>query len=363
VRDELSVGVVGASGFTGRELCRLLLGHRRVGRILPAARSAEPFERRHRNLLGSGLQFVSAERLVEQARELDVVFFCTPAGEAMRLAGHFLDEGSAVIDLGADFRFPDPATYRAVYGVEHAAPHLLAQVVYGVPELARDAIRGARLVANPGCYVIAALLAVAPLIGDDGVDPGALVGIHAVNGTTGAGNTSRPELHHAAVANDMLPYSLEGHRHCPELELQLARLAGRTVRVDFNTAHGPFARGIYLQASVQLRRGDGVNRDVLLDRYKERYGAGHRGEHFVLVVDFPKTGGCNAKEYDVYPDMASVLGSNFCHLGVDYDAAHAVVRVVSVLDNLVKGAAGTAIQNMNLLFSFDESEGLRHYGL
>ncbi len=357
---ELTVGVVGAAGHSGGELCRLLLSHPAVRQIVPASRGDVPFERVHRNLLGCGLEFTGPDELLARAGELDVMFFCTPTGEAMRVAETCLGAGTTVIDLSADFRFDDAEVFRQAHGVEHTAPHLLARAAYGVTELFRDDVRKADLVANPGCYAITAILGLAPLIASGLADLVAPLHISAVNGTTGAGSTPRRDLLHQQVFGSMLPYSLEGHRHGPELEHVLGSFGGEGVRVDLNTAHGNFARGIYLQASVPVQ--EGMSRTELLDLYRDFYGPGHEGQHFVLVNDFAKSGGLNTKEYDVYPSLAAVRGSNYCHVGVDYDPRHGLAKVVAVTDNLVKGAAGSAIQNMNVALGLDETAGLRAYG-
>jgi N-acetyl-gamma-glutamyl-phosphate reductase len=361
----LTAAVVGGAGHAGGELCRLLLGHPHVNRILPTARGEQDFERVHRNLAGSGLEFRELDALLEDAEELDVAFLCTPSGHAMKLAPLLLERGVRVIDVSADFRFADPDLYERVYGEAHASPELLAQAVCGITELHRERIRDARLVANPGCYVIAATLALAPLLRSTWVDAGAPVHVSAVNGTTGAGNSPRKEIMHAQAFASMLPYSMEGHRHGPELEQRLSELAGERVAVTLSTAHGNFARGIYLHATVTIdpERRTGLDRAALLSSYLERYGKGHAGEHFVIVNDLERRGELNAKEYDIYPLMGSVIGSNFCQLGVDYDERAGVVKAMAAIDNLVKGAAGSAIQNMNVMHDLDETAGLRHYGL
>jgi len=357
----LTAGVVGGTGYTGGELCRLLLGHPEIGTILPTAREPVPFAEVHPNLLGAGCEFVTAGRLAERAEELDVVFFCTPSGEAMRQAAHYHGHGVRVIDLSADFRFADPVAYQRVYGREHTEPGLLAEAVYGVTELARDEVAKARIVANPGCYAITAILGLAPLLRAGLLDTAWPVAIHAVNGTTGAGTTPKKAVMHARMAGSMLAYSLEGHRHGPELEAYLPELGGDRVVVDFNTAHGNFARGIHLQANVRLT-GD-LGRDELLELYVGGYGAGHEREHFVLVDTLPKNGALNDKQYEIYPSLGNVVGSNFCQLGIDVDAGRGIVKIVAVTDNLIKGAAGSAIQNMNTMFGFDETLGLRAYAL
>ncbi|AKJ10252.1 N-acetyl-gamma-glutamyl-phosphate reductase [Streptomyces incarnatus] len=357
----LRIGIVGGTGHSGGELCRLLLNHPGVGTVLPTARSGEEFERVHPNLLGSGLRFVTVEQLQERAGELDVVFFCTPSGEAMRSAPRFLEHGAKVIDVSADFRFPDPERYAEVYGEPHASPKLLSEAVYGVTELFREQVAAARLVANPGCYAITTVLGLAPLLRSGLADLDSAVHLAAVNGTSGAGSKPVSEVMHAEAFASMLPYSLEGHRHAPELETHLAPFAGRELCVDMTTAHGNFVRGIYIQASVAIRAEAraGVDRAALLDLYRDHYA----DEHFVRINAFAKKGRLNSKEYGVYPSLNAVTGSNFCHIGVDYDPVRGFAKVVAVTDNLVKGAAGSAIQNMNVMSGLDERAGLGHYGL
>ncbi|WP_125264474.1 N-acetyl-gamma-glutamyl-phosphate reductase [Streptomyces alboflavus] len=361
----INAGIVGGTGYAGGELCRLLLNHPGVDSILPTARGREEFERVHPNLLGSGLRFISVEELQRRQDELDVVFFCTPSGEAMKGARQFVEAGARVVDVSADFRFRDPEVYRAVYGRDHADPELLQEAAYGITELHRDEVRTARLVANPGCYVITATLGLAPLFRAGYAHAAAPVHISAVNGTTGAGTTPKREILHAKVLNSMLPYSLEGHRHSPELEERLSSLAGHDVTVDFSTAHGNFARGIYAHCSVMVPEElrDKVDRDALLSLYTDYYGSGRAGEPFVVVNEFPKTGQLNEKQYDIYPSLAGVMGSNFCHIGLDYDARRGIIKVIAVTDNIVKGAAGSAIQNMNVMLGLPEHMALSHFGL
>ncbi|MEW1724330.1 N-acetyl-gamma-glutamyl-phosphate reductase [Streptomyces sp. NPDC093109] len=362
----LAVGVVGAGGYAGGELCRLLLNHPHVGRIVPTARRDETFEHVHPNLLGSGLTFRTFEALKEQAAHLDVVFFCTPSGTAMQHAGWFLNQGCRVIDVSADFRFRDPDIYKRVYGAEHTAPGLLEDAVYGVTELHRERIARTRLVANPGCYVITALLALTPVLRSGWADLEHPVHITAVNGTTGAGAKPVRAVMHAEALNSMLPYSLDGHRHAPELETRLAPEAG-PLTIDLSTAHGNFARGIYLQASLQAHPAhrDGMSRDRLIDLLTRFYRGGPGGlpEPFVRIVTTPRNGRLNAKDYGLYPRLNAVIGSNFCHIGADWDPQRGVIKLVATTDNLVKGAAGSAVQNMNVMLGLDETCALTAYGL
>lgn len=357
----LTVAVLGASGYAGGELCRLLLGHPDVATVIPAARTGDPFGEVHPNLAASGLRFHTPDEVRQRAAGIDVVFFCTPSGEAMNGARHFLDHGARVIDVSADFRFADLGLYESTYGRPHAAADLAAEAVYGVTELNREKIRGARLVANPGCYAITAILATAPLLQAELVDAGRPIAVHALNGTSGAGSKPRREILHAEMATSPLAYSLQGHRHGPELEHHFGALAGTPIEVDLNTAHGTFARGIHLQ--VNLRTRTPLSRERLLERYLEFYGAGHDKEHFVHVVTTPRRGKINDKEYGLYPSLAAVVGSNFCHIGLDHDPARDITKVVAVTDNLVKGAAGSAIQNMNVMAGLAETAGLTAYAL
>ncbi len=360
----VTAGIVGGGGFVGGEVCRLLLGHPGVAEILPTSSRADAFERVHRNLSGSGLEFLDLDALLARAEELDFVFFCTPSGEAMRLAPRLLESGAAVIDLSADFRFADPDRYRRTYGEEHVCPERLADAVCGITELYRAEIAQTRLVANPGCYVIAAALALAPIARSDRVRLEPFIQIAAINGTTGAGQVPRREVMHAHAFGSVLPYSMNGHRHCAELEARLFELAGRPIVVSLATAHGNFARGIYLHATLPApERGAASSRESLVALYLDFYGRGHEGEHFVLVNDLPRQETGNVKEYDIYPSLGGVIGSNFCHLGLDFDPDRGLIKVMATIDNLVKGAAGSAIQNMNLMLGVDETTGLRSYGL
>lgn len=365
MKSSVKVGVIGASGHAGGELCRLLLSHGAVDTILPSSRSDRAFHRAHPNLAGSGLRFLPKEDILDSAGSLDVVFFCTPAGEAMTMAEHFVQAGCRVIDLSPDFRFPRTEVYEQVYGKAHTAAHLLKKAVYGVTELYRDDIRGADLIANPGCYAIASMLALTPALRANLVDLESDIHINAVNGTTGASSVPMHETHHGNVANGMLPYSLDGHRHSSELECQLHRLADVPVNVVMNTQHGPFPRGIQATITVKPKKGteSKLSRQYLTDLYLGSYGADRDGEYFVVVNDAPKAGGKNEKEYHLYPNVARLAGSNYCHIGLEFDQLRSCIKIVVAIDNLGKGAAGSALQNMNVMLGLEESAGLQAFGL
>lgn len=355
----LQVAVVGASGYAGGELCRLLLEHPAVGTITPLSRSEEDFERVHANLLGSGLVFHGMEAL-ERGLDYDFVFMAASSGTAMALADAVVARGSKVIDLSADFRFASQTRYEEVYDREHTAAHLLPSAVYGAPELYRSAIANATLIANPGCFALTSILGLAPLYEAGFVRPDSFAHISALNGTTGAGTTPRLEILHAEVVGSVLPYSLDGHRHAPEIELIIGEQIGTPPRVDFTTAHGDFARGVFVQASVELAdEYRSLTRDEILDVFALRYA----NEPFVRVNRQPSLGGKTDKDYRRLPGLANVVGSNSCQIGVDVDRERGLVRVVAVMDNLMKGAAGNAIQNMNIMAGIAETDGLTPYGL
>lgn len=355
----VSVGVLAASGPTGREVCRLLLAHPAVGNIRPSSRRSEAFDDVHPNLRGCGLAFESDDQLVRSPPE--VMFLCAPTGTAMGLAPGLLSAGSTVIDLSADFRFADPASFTRAHDMPHTAPSLLP-AAYGLPELDRESLRHARCIANPGCFATAILLALAAVVEAPEINLTAGIVVHALNGTTGA-DLASPQIAHPHAANNVLPYGLAGHRHVPEIEERLRLGFGVRCGVDMSTAHGSFARGICAQLSLKAASATEGLRGRILERFVERYGAGRDKEPFVRVVDRAPCGPRNKKDYGRYPQPAHVLGSNLCHLGADVDAYSGSVKLVSVVDNLGKGAAGNAVQVMNLVLGLPETTGLGHHGL
>lgn len=363
VKRKVSVAIIGGSSLTGGEVCRLLLNHSCVKKIMPISRSEEDFERTHPNLHGSRLAFSKIEDLLSSNTTPDVLFFCTPAGEAMKYVPTFLDRGAKIIDLSADFRFRKASDYESVYGIKHAASQFLDKAVSGITEFFRQDIAQARLIANPGCYVIASVLGIIPLLQSNLIEDDSQIHICAINGTTGAGSGLKKDLHHAQAFGSMLPYNLSGHRHRLEIEQRLYEISGKQVSVDLTTVHGNFARGIIIIASIPVSRGI-VSRNDLCQLYKRFYKAGKKNEYFIQINDFQSLAKeSHAKEYDIYPSLARVVGSNFCHIGLDYEQGREIVKIVSVIDNLVKGAAGSAIQNMNVMLGIKEQKGLFTYGL
>jgi N-acetyl-gamma-glutamyl-phosphate reductase/N-acetyl-gamma-glutamyl-phosphate/LysW-gamma-L-alpha-aminoadipyl-6-phosphate reductase len=295
---------------------------------------------------------------------MDVVFFCTPAGHAMGAAHSFLQKGVKVIDLSADFRFKDAKEFEKTYSKKHTSPELLKKSICGISELYRDLIAGAELVANPGCYVIASVLALTPIFQSGNVYDKNIF-ITAINGTSGASSLV-PELHASEAWNSLLPYNLNGHRHRAEIAERLYELTNVKVNLDFSTIHGNFARGIFIIAHLKVREEflNTVSRESILKILNKFYHNSTNVNKFIIINDYDKISrDMTSKEYDIYPNVARVIGSNFCHIGADYDKDTGTVKIISVIDNLVKGAAGSAVQNMNLMLGLDEETGLQAYGL
>ncbi|MEA3275403.1 MAG: N-acetyl-gamma-glutamyl-phosphate reductase [Pseudomonadota bacterium] len=340
----IRVGIVGGTGYTGSELLRLLVGHSEVslaaitsrGEAGVAVADLFPHLRGHTNL-----SFTEPD--VGMLAECDLVFFATPNGIAMNKARELLERGVRVIDLAADFRLKDGAQWERWYGMPHACPDLLAEAVYGLPEINRSAIREARLVANPGCYPTAVTLGFLPLLEQGLVDPRWLVA-DAKSGVSGAGRKANVGLLMAEVGESFKAYSVSGHRHQPEISQNLAPFVDEGLSLTFVPHLIPMIRGI--EATLYARLTES-GRD-LQGLFEQRY----RGEPFVDVL--PE---------GVYPDTRSVRGSNACRLAVVEPLDQGVVVVQSVIDNLVKGAAGQAVQNLNLMFGFDESAALQDVAL
>ncbi|WP_295389495.1 N-acetyl-gamma-glutamyl-phosphate reductase [uncultured Thiodictyon sp.] len=337
----IKVGIVGGTGYTGAELLRILLRHpsAEVAVITSRGEAGTAVADLFPHLRGeSDLCFSEPDPAALGA--CDVVFFATPNGTAMGQTPDLLARGARVIDLAADFRLKDPAVWEAWYGMPHACPALLAEAVYGLPELNRAAVRTARLIANPGCYPTAVTLGLVPLLAAGLVDPDWLIA-DAKSGASGAGRKAETGLLMAEVGEGFKAYAVGGHRHAPEIGQNLAQVAGQPVGLTFVPHLLPMIRGIEATLYARLLDGDAVG--DLTELYAQHYA----GEAFVDVMP----AGAN-------PDTRSVRGSNLCRIAVTRQAGSAAVIVQSVIDNLVKGAAGQAVQNMNLMFGVEETAGL-----
>ena len=338
------IGIVGGTGYTGVELLRLLTPRDDVRIVFVTSRgeAGTPVDAVFPNLRGCcNLAFVAPE--AAPYAECDIVFFATPNGTAMRQVPELLAAGVRVIDVSADFRLRDAAVWAHWYGGEHECPDLLAEAVYGLPELHREAIRGARLVANPGCYPTAVTLGLLPLVEAGLVPPHGIIA-DAKSGATGAGRHARVDTLLAEQGDNFRAYGAAGHRHLPEIRQALADGAGSAVDLTFVPHLAPQVRGIHATLYAELARDADVQ-----DVYEQRFAA----EPFVDVMP-PGS----------HPQTRSVRGANVCRLAVHRpDPQGARVVVLAVIDNLVKGAAGQAIQNLNLMSGVDEGAGLLAPGM
>lgn len=339
---DIRVGIIGATGYTGSELVRLLVGHPGVTIDLVTSRkhAGKPFSAVHGQFTGIFDEEIEPVEALGD-HDLDVAFLALPHGASMDFVAKHAKRGFKIIDLSGDFRLPDPAVYRKWYRNEHRAPKILKEAVFGLPELFRPAIRNARLVANPGCYPTSAILALAPLLRAGLIEPQGIV-VDSKSGVTGAGIKPSPTTHAARVSGNFSAYGLLKHRHTPEIENALGGFSDQPAQVLFTPHLLPINRGI-LTTAYAVPTNPRTTRDALLDAVDTMY----EKEHFVRVVDTP-------------PDINAVRGSNYCNLYVTYDTRTRRVVVVSVIDNLVKGAAGQAVQNMNVMFGQLERRGLTH---
>ena len=339
----IRVGIIGAAGYSGLELLRILLDHPNATPACVTSRSlvGQAVTDTFASLRGrTELKFVAAELVV--LRDCDVVFAATPSGVAMQYAPGLLEAGVKFIDLSADFRLKDPAIWEKWYAQTHACPDLLAQAVYGLPETQRTQICDADLVANPGCYPTAVLLGFLPLLENDLVTPNSLVA-DAKSGVSGAGRQASLTTAFAEMGESFKAYAVSGHRHLPEIRQQLQRISGQSAELVFTPHLVPMIRGIHATLYARLNPAHAENGLDLQDLYARRFG----DEPF---VDILAAGGC--------PDTRSVRGSNTCRIAVHRPQGGDRVVVLTVIDNLVKGAAGQAIQNMNLMFGLPETAGL-----
>lgn len=339
----IRVGIVGATGYTGVELLRLLAAHDgvEVAAVTSRAANGRRVDDAFPNLRGHcDLSFVAPDKA--RLSECDVVFFATPNGTAMHQVPPLLDAGVRIVDVSADFRLDDADEWSHWYGMEHACPELLSEAVYGLPELHRDALRNARLIANPGCYATAIQLGFLPLVEAGCVDAGRLIA-DGKSGTSGAGRNERVDLLLAEASDSMRAYAASGHRHQPEILQGLRHAGGNEVGLTFVPHLSPMVRGIHATLYAELNASAPDMQELFEQRYAD--------EPFVDVLP---TGS--------HPETRSVRGGNQCRIAVHRVGDDRVV-VLAVIDNLVKGAAGQAIQNMNLACGMDETRGLNQLAL
>lgn len=356
-KTKVRVGVVGAAGLSAGRLIEILLRHPRVEIAWCASESAVGASVASAHPKLTGRTAVKFEPF-DPARlgECDIVFSCRRPGETFGFVKQVLDSGCKLVDFSGDFRLKDPADFERWYGMPHSHPDLLGEAVYGLPEINRDRIAQARLVANPGCYTTTAILACAPVVRAGLWDGGPVV-IDAISGVSGAGKTPKVENLFISVAENVRPYRVGAHQHTPEIEqeLGLVRQAAATgakgrpgktppVRILFVPHVGPYRVGI--MADCYFRVASGVP-EPSADDLQKLFTDAYRGEPFVRVL-----------EHGRLPETANVENTNYCDIAPRYDSRSRTIAIFAATDNLVKGAAGQAVQNMNILFGFDEAAGL-----
>ena len=342
--NSIKVGVVGGTGYTGVELLRLLSVHPNVSLQAVTSRSeaGTPVADMFPSLRGYvTLNFSTPEE--SDLTQCDLVFFATPNGIAMESAPELLDKGVRVIDLAADFRLKDPAVWKQWYQVDHECPQLLKQAVYGLPEINRESIKSAKLVANPGCYPTAVQLALAPLLENKLISKKGIIA-DCKSGVSGAGRKAGIATSLCEVSESFKAYAVPGHRHLPEIKQGLKQVAGSDVDLVFVPHLTPMIRGIH--ATVYAKTDATITdlQSVLENRYRD--------ESFVDVLPL-----------ESHPDTRSVRGANHCRIAVHKPQDGDTVVILSVIDNLVKGAAGQAVQNMNIMFGLNEASGLNNPAL
>ena len=343
----LRVGIVGASGYTGSELIRLLVSHPEqveltciTSRRL-AGQHLSSIQPNLRGLIDLEFENLDPKKV---AAKVDIVFLGLPHGSAMEIASDLFDLGIKVIDFSADYRLRDVDLYEEWYQ-KHTRPELIKEAVYGLPEIYRDEIRHASLIANPGCYPTSAILGIVPALRSGAAEADGII-IDSKSGISGAGRTPSEATHLPNRMENFAAYKVGVHRHKPEIEQELSNAAGKEITVCFVPHLVPMSRGILTTAYLKLARP--VSTRELLDIYSESY----KNEPFVRVLDEGES-----------PQTQAVRGSNFCDIGIKVVEDSNLAVVISAIDNLTKGASGQAMQNMNIIAGFDETAGLLAPGL
>ena len=349
--DKLKVGIIGAGGYGGCGAIELLLGHPQaeITALIDKQDVGKPVSELYPHLKGfCDLPLIDPDD-PSCPDDFHVVFFATPDGVGQKVAPSLLNKGVKVVDYSGDFRFNDPKTYRGYASrigkeQEHASPDLLAQSVYGLAELHRDEIAGSSLVGNPGCFAVSCILGLTPALKAGIIETESII-CDAKTGVSGAGKNPSPTFHYPSRYDSMNAYKISGHQHLYEIERELGLVAGNDIKITFIPHVVPLCRGILTTIYAQLKKGQGIKN--VKDAYRSLYG----GEAFIRVFgpESPLT-------------STDVRGSNFCNLSLNVDDRTGKLIVVSFIDNLVKGQAGSAVQNMNIMFGLEETAGLLRPG-
>lgn len=347
----IKAGIIGATGYAGAELVRLLLGHREVEIKWYGSRSY--IDEKYADVYGNMFQLVEDncldDNIEELAKQVDVIFTATPQGFLAGVLTEDILKNTKVVDLSADYRIKDVKTYEKWYQIEHKSPQFIEEAVYGLCEINREKVKRARLVANPGCYTTCSILTAYPLVKEGLIEPNTLI-VDAKSGTSGAGRGAKLPNLFCEVNENMKAYGVTTHRHTPEIEEQLSYAAGEEVTINFTPHLVPMNRGILATEYASLKKikqADGSFAYPDYEQVKAAYDKYYGDEYFVRVLEKGK-----------FPETKWVEGSNFVDIGFQIDTRTGRIVMMGAIDNLVKGAAGQAVQNMNLLFGFPENEGL-----
>ena len=338
----IKAGIIGATGYAGGELVRLLMQHKEVEIKWYGSRSY--IDKKYAEVYQNMFQIVEDtcldDNMEELANQVDVIFTATPQGFCASMLNDTILSKVKIIDLSADFRIKDVPTYEKWYGIEHKSPQYIGEAVYGLCEINREDVKGARLVANPGCYTTCSILTAYPLVKEGIIDPNTII-VDAKSGTSGAGRGAKVDNLFCEVNENMKAYGVATHRHTPEIEEQLGYACGEKITINFTPHLVPMTRGILATAYASLKK------DVTYEEVKAIYDKYYADEKFVRVL-----------EKDVCPQTKWVEGSNYVDVNFKIDPRTNRIIMMGAIDNLVKGAAGQAVQNMNLMFGLPETEGL-----
>ncbi len=340
---KLGVAIVGSTGYGGVELIRLLASHpeAEVTSVISSSSAGTPFTDGFPHLINIREELLDDVDPALIKTKADVVFLATPAGVAAKIAPQFLEAGLKVIDLSGDFRLKSPELYEQWYKKPAADQEYLDQAVFGLSEIYGDNVKGASFISNPGCYPTATLLGLVPAIKKGMIDPTSII-IDAKSGVSGAGRGASLGTHYSELNENFKAYKLNKHQHVPEIEMVLSDAAGKPIITTFTTQLVPMTRGI--MSTIYADVHDGNETKDFIEAYKSFY----EGRPFVRI-----------RPEGQWPGTKEVWGSNYCDIGFDVDIRTNRVTIVSVIDNLVKGAAGQAIQNLNIMMGWDESLGLQ----
>ena len=338
----IKVGIIGSTGYAGQEIVRLILNHKDAEVVWYGSRSY--IDKKYYEVFGNMFRIVDDkcldDNMEELAKAVDVIFTATPQGLCASLVNEEILNKVKIIDLSADFRIKDVKVYEKWYGLEHKSPQFIDEAVYGLCEINREKIKGARLIANPGCYTTCSILSFYPLLKKGLIDPNSII-IDAKSGTSGAGRGAKVNNLFCEVNENIKAYGVLTHRHTPEIEEQLGYAAGEPLKIIFTPHLVPMNRGILVTGYANLKQS------LTYETVRAAYDKYYADEKFIRVLD-----------QNVCPETRWVEGSNYVDVNFKIDERTNRIVVMGALDNIVKGAAGQAIQNMNLIFGLPESEGL-----